>query len=264
MVIKIVSAAFVALAVMLACVSLAGCSPNMDVKPVTFGQSTGIVSGANLRLVTERAKLANPKVVCTEPSPDYAIAFDRTRKLVITPPADAGSSKIDIDASTVEDVTPGAGREAGVLALRDGLYTACQSYANGVIGQDAYAIILSQYGNLLVALVGKDSAAAKVQPSGAQSAFAALLVACISSHDGSRSTHGGNVLLTPQFCSQVLNKALNANLAASGAAVGGGGTQKKPTQEKAAQAEKPATGGTKTTTETNSSKTTTVTTKVSG
>jgi len=44
------------------------------------------------------------------------------------------------------------GRTAGVVALRDGLYAACQAYANGVIGKDAYALIISQYGNLLVAL----------------------------------------------------------------------------------------------------------------
>ncbi len=53
-----------------------------------------------------------------------------------------------------EQITALEGRNAGVLALRDGLYTACQAYVNGVIGHDAYALILSQYGNLLVALAG--------------------------------------------------------------------------------------------------------------
>jgi hypothetical protein len=49
------------------------------------------------------------------------------------------------------------GRTAGVVALRDGLYKACEAYANGVIGKDAYALVLSQYGNLLVALAGGTS-----------------------------------------------------------------------------------------------------------
>ena len=44
------------------------------------------------------------------------------------------------------------------MALRDGLYAACQAYANGVLGQDAYSLILSQYGNLLVRLVSVSSA----------------------------------------------------------------------------------------------------------
>ena len=39
-----------------------------------------------------------------------------------------------------------------MVALRDGLYSACQAYANQLIGKDAYSLILSQYGNLLVAL----------------------------------------------------------------------------------------------------------------
>lgn len=248
-----------AVVVVFVSIILAGCSPNMNVAQVGFGDSKGIVSGGNLRLVTERKKLPNPNIVCTEPSPDYAVAFDRTRKVIVTPPAEASGSKVDIDASPAEDITTGTGREAGVLALRDGLYTACQSYANGVIGQDAYAIILSQYGNLLVALVGKDDAAAKVQPSGAQSAFSALLVACISQHDKSRSYQGENILLTPSFCSQVLKKALNANLSASGTTTGSGSKEKKT-----AQADKATAGSSKTTTETNSSKTTTVTTKVGG
>jgi hypothetical protein len=51
------------------------------------------------------------------------------------------------------------GRTAGVVALRDGLYYACQAYANQLIGKDAYALILSQYGNLLVALAAGGSGA---------------------------------------------------------------------------------------------------------
>jgi hypothetical protein len=40
--------------------------------------------------------------------------------------------------------------------LRDGLYATCQAYANGALGQSAYALGLSQYGNLLVALTAHD------------------------------------------------------------------------------------------------------------
>ena len=36
---------------------------------------------------------------------------------------------------------------AGVVALRDGLYAACQAYANGVLGQDAYSLILEPVRN---------------------------------------------------------------------------------------------------------------------
>jgi hypothetical protein len=66
--------------------------------------------------------------------------------------------------SLTETITALAGRTAGVVALRDGLYRACEAYANGVIGKDAYALILSQYGNLLVALAGGSSGSASPSP----------------------------------------------------------------------------------------------------
>jgi hypothetical protein len=126
----------------------------------------------------------------------------------VVAPTKAGERRLEGDLSSTELITAGAGREAAVLALRDGLYTACQSYANGVIGQDAYAIILSQYGNLLVALMGKNGATDKPGPRPGDGAFAALLVACISSNDQSRSRYGQNTLLNPRFCSSVLRQAL--------------------------------------------------------
>ncbi|MCK8779027.1 hypothetical protein M0654_03415 [Rhizobium sp. NTR19] len=193
---------------------LAGCnSPNSRVSPVSFGSSTGIVTSGNLRLVTERHKKDYPPVVCTEPSPDYMVAFDQTRSFTNTRPTEQGERKLEINLSSVEDVEKGEGREAAVLALRDGLYVACQSYANGVIGQDAYAIILSQYGNLLVALVGKDTAPGKVEVSGPNAAISAMTVACISGHDPSRDDSGRNPLLTVGFCRDLLGRVAQRGLA---------------------------------------------------
>lgn len=189
--------------------ALAGCnSPNSRVSSVGFGSSKGIVTSGNLRLVTERRRHGYPPIVCTEPSPDYMVAFDQTRTLTSVRPSPAGEQRLEVDASTLEDVTEGTGREAAVLALRDGLYIACQSYANGVLGQDAYAIILSQYGNLLVALVGKDAAAQSIQVSGPQAAISAMTVACISGHDPSRDVHHANTLLTTGFCRDLLGRVV--------------------------------------------------------
>lgn len=203
----------------------------MNVKNVRFGDSTGIVSGGNLRLVTERERKPYPKVVCTEPSPDYAVAFDRNRTLKITPPEGSGR-KVELDAGSSEFVLKGDGRSEGVMALRDGLYTACQSYANGVIGQDAYAIILSQYGNLLVALVGNDEAAKGIQVSGPQAALSAMTVACISGYDRTRSVNHSNDLLTQPFCARLLkdvaNRALSQSPKPPGPKAAGNTSDKKP------------------------------------
>jgi hypothetical protein len=193
------------LVVIICGIALVGCnSANSRVSRVSFGASKGVVTSGNLRLVTERTRTGYPPTVCTEPSPDYMVAFGSTRKFTGSLPSEAGTRSGEVNVTTTEQVSEGKGREAAVLALRDGLYTACQSYANGVIGQDAYAIILSQYGNLLVALVGNDAAAKNIQVAGPQAAISAMTVACISGHDPSRYTHEQNLLLTKPFCQKLL------------------------------------------------------------
>lgn len=211
-------------------IMLAACSsPSEKIRQFEFGGAHALATSGNMRLVTERQRqLADGTsipVVCTEPSPDYAIAFGRKVEISAnaTIPGAAGETsgggKLTTDQT--ETVTQLDGRAAGVLALRDGLYAACQSYVNGVIGHDAYAVILSQYGSLLVALVGNENDAGKGEGktgkktastggSGyGQSSYAALLVACISAHDPTRlpagGTHAGsNTLLTREFCRAVL------------------------------------------------------------
>lgn len=191
-------------------------SPNTGVTQAQFGTTKALVTAGNTRLVTERSRPGYPHVVCTEPSPDYAVAFGHTAKLTGKIVATGGSSSDGtVDVSSTELVTAGAGREAAVLALRDGLYAACQSYANGVIGHDAYAMILSQYGTLLVALVGnapKDSARYP-DLAARQATLSALVVACISGHDLTRASGPSNTLLTPAFCSAVLRGALRKSMA---------------------------------------------------
>ena len=133
--------------------------------------------------------------MCTEPSPDVAVAFGTSIAAQASIAAQGGGQNSgSFNASTSEVATALAGRTASVLALRDGLYATCQAYANGALGQSAYALGLSQYGNLLVALtsVNVDSTG-KVTPGANavintpdQSAAAALLVACISEYDPTR------------------------------------------------------------------------------
>jgi hypothetical protein len=148
----------------LVALSVTSCAdPNMRVSQVQFGTSQTLVSGPNLRLVTERSRQVGSDIFpaqCTEPSPDVAIAFAQSAAL-----SASYASQANVNASgsasygSSETALALSGRTAGVLALRDGLYAACQAYANGVIGHDAYAVILSQYGKLLVALVGNSGGA---------------------------------------------------------------------------------------------------------
>lgn len=187
---------------------LSGCtSPNSRASHVALGSTKGLVTTGNLRIVSERKRLGYPPVVCTEPSPDYAIAFGFTRKANADLPSPAGTQTLSAELASTETVTAGSGREAAVLALRDGLYSACQSYANGVIGHDAYAMILSQFGALLVALVGNDGAKGTTSIGTRNATLSALTVACVSSHDQTRGPWS-NALLTPSFCYRVFEQAM--------------------------------------------------------
>jgi hypothetical protein len=61
-----------------------------------------------------------------------------------------------------------AGRSTALLGLRDGLFRACEAYANGVIGADAYALVLSRYGQLMTTLfLGQDITGAAGTEAGA-------------------------------------------------------------------------------------------------
>jgi len=102
---------------------------------------------------------ANQDIMCTEPSPDWATALSTAINLSASGSAPSGpSASISGGGNTSEAITAMLGRTAGVVALRDGLYSACQAYANGIIGRDSYALIISQYGDLLVQLAGGSTA----------------------------------------------------------------------------------------------------------
>ncbi|MGU3539365.1 hypothetical protein [Methylobacterium sp. A54F] len=195
------------------CLLTACDSPSLKVTQLQFGTSNTVATTGNLRLVTERPRpgpdgVLRP-VVCTEPSPDYAVEFGRSGNvnLNVTVPEKGSGSLAGAFAQT-EKVTELQGRTAGVLALRDGLHAACQAYANGVIGHDAYAMILSQYGTLLVALISKPDGA--IGPgSEKRAALAAMLVTCISTYDETRLPAARNPILDARFCRRVLHQGLS-------------------------------------------------------
>lgn len=176
-------------------VGIAGCAnPNTRPTHLEFGTSINdtVVMGPALRMVMERDRQISEyqpplPTICTEPSPDVAIAFSRSlsgQGNFSEPNGPTVGGNFNAQAN--EAATPLVGRTAGVLALRDGLYAACQSYVNGVLGHDAYAMILSQYGNLLVALAGTGTGGNPTAYTSQDAAISAMLVACLSEHDPTR------------------------------------------------------------------------------
>jgi len=186
--------------------TLAGCRswirPRVD-NPIVlnttapFAQGSAVLlPGADYHLVTVRTGsplrqsdgtvLAGQDVLCSEPSPDWAIAFGTAMAGAASGGASGGpSGSISGSASTTEAITAMAGRTAGVVALRDGLYSACQAYANQLIGKDEYSLILSQYGNLLVALASGGGGGAANTASPTSSATPPGVAGAVSTGGGS-------------------------------------------------------------------------------
>jgi hypothetical protein len=120
-------------------------SLNENYKPFDRGSAV-LLPGADYHLATVRKGGPNQDedILCSEPSPDWAIAFGTALAGAASGGASGGpSGSVSGSASTTEAITAAAGRTAGVVALRDGLYSACQAYANQLIGKDAYSLILS-------------------------------------------------------------------------------------------------------------------------
>lgn len=220
--------------VALALAGLTACdTPNFKTSQFQFGDATTLAATGNLRFVSQRTRklpLSTSTVICSEPSPDYAVSSGTDANGTIKAVAPSPISELNGALKTTETVVQLDGREKGVLALRDGLYAACQAYANGTIGKDAYSVILSQYGLLLVALMqnpspititgdAKKAANVAIPRAESASAFAAVLVSCINDADPTRRDYDDrdnrythNSLLTRSLCASVLRRAASGKL----------------------------------------------------
>jgi hypothetical protein len=195
---------------------LAGCKylarPSNDVPQLLnatppFERGSAILlPGADYRLAIVRAGpdfrqsdgsiFPGQDILCSEPSPDWAIAFGNAFAAAASGGASGGpSGSLSGSGSTTEAITAATGRTAGVVALRDGLYAACQAYANQEIGKDAYSLILSQYGNLLVALAsggGGGSGGAASAPSSSATPPGVAVAVSTGSTSGSAKPSGAS------------------------------------------------------------------------
>lgn len=151
--------------------SLAGCTVfqnDAQRSQYTLGRwpdPTIFTTGA-VRTITQRTnRVTGARIVCTEPSPDIAIAIATLLQGELKAQTAAGAGgNASLTASASETVAELAGRSTALLGLRDGLYKACEAYANGIIGDDAYTLILTRYGQLMVTLfLGQDASAAAAQ-----------------------------------------------------------------------------------------------------
>jgi hypothetical protein len=150
----------------LVALGLAGCNTFEDDAQRAYSRTSAFsfpaaFTTADARIVTERVNpLTHQTVVCTEPSPDVAKAISTA--FGVSGNGSKAGEGVGLAASgaSAEAVAELAGRSTALLGLRDGLFQACQAYANGAIGADMYALVVSRYSQLMTTLfLGQDIAA---------------------------------------------------------------------------------------------------------
>ena len=142
---------------------LTGCGQPQFVRALEFSRSEVLATDAQFRgIIVQDRRTADPRwdphgggaqVFCAEPAPDTARAFASsfgaslaTQLSTVSPEALAAFSRATADA--IAQLV----RSNPVNILRDGLYRACEAYANGAITDEEYRILLSGLDEAVVAM----------------------------------------------------------------------------------------------------------------
>lgn len=144
-------------------------------RPVSLMGASAIVTNADQRAIIEVQQIPDSKpgrvrpvyLHCAEPSPDIAIAISKGFNLGTSvsvsglPQGVEPKLALAISRANAEAVAQLTERLATIQLLRDGLYRACEAYANGAISDTIYAIMLSRIDKMMVTmLIGELTAGA--------------------------------------------------------------------------------------------------------
>ena len=140
-----------------------------------LGTSQTLATDAGARLVTatpivgevdSSGRFKPRQVNCAEPSPDVAkaiqTAFSSGISLDVTGqsanmPADLQARLANaVATSRSEALAQLTERLPTIQLLRDGLFRACEAYANGTLSPISYSLVLSRYGDTLVTMLGSE------------------------------------------------------------------------------------------------------------
>lgn len=90
------------------------------------------------------------RLVCTEPSPDVAVA---TATSLSTGLSIFGQGSASFSASTIAALAQLVERTASIQLLRDKMYQTCLAYSNGAITGTTYTLIMSRVDDTIVSLL---------------------------------------------------------------------------------------------------------------
>jgi hypothetical protein len=135
---------------------LGGCTENDQsiYRTVDLSKGSTLLTDAKTRTVLNIAPgsgsspgyVVPSRIICAEPSPDVAQAVSKSFGAELSAAiASEGSGQAQIAAAQAASVAELGKRLAAVQALRDGLYRACEAYANGAMTDASYAAILGGY-----------------------------------------------------------------------------------------------------------------------
>lgn len=154
--------------------AIVGCQDSSQfVKSQHFENGDTLLTGAAVRSINRQVynrdsrtgRLVPTYITCAEPSPDVATAISKAFSAEGALSAKGLPSNIEpevaaaISASRAESVAQLGERLASIQLLRDGLYRACEAYANGAISPIIYAVMVGRYDDTMVTLLSGELAA---------------------------------------------------------------------------------------------------------
>ena len=102
----------------------------------------------------ETRHVEEQQILCAEPSPDALVTFSTALSTAINGElAGKGAVSGELSRSLSETGRVLGERTPTIQLLRDNLYRACESYANGVVDNFGYALILNKIDDTMVTLV---------------------------------------------------------------------------------------------------------------
>ena len=150
----------------------AACSGSTIHEIENLGRDKTLVTSTDVRVINRipvrafgNGRVIPESISCAEPSPDVAKAVSESFNLSgsfetgfagpgVSP--NVAAAMVNARSEAIAQLTQ---RLATIQLLRDGLYRACEAYANGAINSTTYAVILSRFDDTMVTMLMGELAA---------------------------------------------------------------------------------------------------------
>ena len=156
-------------AAVLSILAISACQDPQPAKEiVVLGGDDTLLTDASLRTVHKikpnsrsiaAGRVIPSHITCVEPSPDVATALTKAFSAESTAALSGLTGGVEpevaaaVASAQVQSIAQLGERLATIQLLRDGLYRACEAYANGAITETTYALMLSRYDDTMISML---------------------------------------------------------------------------------------------------------------